>query len=75
MTVGWMAVIGISMTKPRHSRIFHYISAGLLMVASVAYFSMGSNLGFVPIAVEYQRPDPRVSGQYRSIFYVRYIDW
>lgn len=36
---------------------------------------MGSNLGFTPIRVEYQRSNPKVSGVYRSIFYVRYIDW
>jgi bacteriorhodopsin len=75
MTVGWMATIGHSMTKPRSHRIFHYISAALLMVASIAYFSMASGLGFTPIAVEYMRSNPRVSGTYREIFYVRYIDW
>jgi bacteriorhodopsin len=36
---------------------------------------MGSNLGFTPIQVEYSRSDPVVAGTYRSIFYVRYIDW
>ena len=75
MTVGWMAVLGHSLTKPGTHRIFHYISAGLLMVASVAYFSMASNLGFTPIAVEFVRSNPVVAGRYREIFYVRYIDW
>jgi bacteriorhodopsin len=37
--------------------------------------TMGSNLGFTPIQVEYSRSDPVVAGTYRSIFYVRYIDW
>lgn len=36
---------------------------------------MGSNLGFVPIAVEYPRSNPVVRGTIREIFYVRYIDW
>jgi bacteriorhodopsin len=36
---------------------------------------MGSNLGFTPIQVEYPRSDPKVAGTYRSIYYVRYIDW
>jgi bacteriorhodopsin len=75
MTVAWMAVLGLSIKKNRSDRIFHYITAGLLMVASIAYFSMASNLGFTPIAVEFQRSSPRVAGQYREIFYVRYIDW
>ena len=75
MTVGWMATIGHAVTKPRSNRIFHYITAGVLMVASVAYFSMGANLGFTPIEVEFQRSNPKVRGTYRGIFYVRYIDW
>lgn len=75
MTVAWMAVLGLGLRQPRKNRNFHYISAALLMVASIAYFSMASNLGFTPIAVEYQRSNPRVAGIYREIFYVRYIDW
>lgn len=61
--------------KPRQDRIFHYITAAITMVASIAYFSMASNLGFTPIAVEFRRSNPVVSGVYREIFYVRYIDW
>ena len=45
------------------------------MVAAIAYFSMASNLGWTPIAVEFPRGNPRVAGTYREIFYVRYIDW
>jgi bacteriorhodopsin len=61
--------------KPRQDRVFHYITAAITMVASIAYFSMASNLGFTPIRVEFQRSNPVVSGVYREIFYVRYIDW
>ena len=45
------------------------------MVAAIAYFTMGSNLGFTPVEVEFMRSNPRVHGTYRSMFYVRYIDW
>jgi bacteriorhodopsin len=75
MTVSTFAFAGLAYTKPRTQRIFHYITAGITMVAAIAYFSMASNLGFTPIAVEYQRSNPRVHGVYREIFYVRYIDW
>lgn len=75
MTVATFAFCGLAMTKPRTHRIFHYITASITMVAAIAYFSMGSNLGFTPIQVEYARSDPRVAGTYREIFYVRYIDW
>jgi bacteriorhodopsin len=76
MIVSTFAFVGLGMMKPRSHRVFHYITASITMVAAIAYFSMASNLGFTPIAVQYQRFDnPRVSGVYREIFYVRYIDW
>jgi len=75
MMVATMAFVGLAATKPRQHRIFHYITAAITMVASIAYFSMASNLGWTGIAVEFQRSDPRVAGLYREIFYVRYIDW
>jgi bacteriorhodopsin len=75
MTVSTLAFIGLSFTKPRSERLFHYITAAITMVAAIAYFSMGANLGWTAILVEYPRSDPKVAGLYRQIFYVRYIDW
>lgn len=67
--------IGLAMRKQRSDRLFHYITAAVVFVACIAYFTMGSNLGFTPIAVEFPRNNPVVRGQYREVFYVRYIDW
>ena len=75
MTVATLSFIGLSWTKPRTHRLFHYITAGVTMTAAIAYYSMASNLGWVPIDVEFQRADNRVAGINREIFYVRYIDW
>lgn len=75
MFVSTFAIVGLSFTKPRTHRIFHYITAAITLVASIAYFSMGSDLGQTPIAVQYQRSNPKVHGVNREIFYVRYIDW
>ncbi|EXL42469.1 hypothetical protein FOCG_14932 [Fusarium oxysporum f. sp. radicis-lycopersici 26381] len=75
MTISTFAFLGLGMRKPRTDRIFHYITAGITMIASIAYFTMASNLGWTPIAVEFQRSDHRVAGIYREIFYARYIDW
>lgn len=36
-------------------KAFHWIGAALLFTASTAYFSMASNLGAVPVAVEFVR--------------------
>lgn len=70
-----LAFIGLSFTKPREGRIFHYITAAITLVASIAYFSMGSDLGQTPINVEFRRNKSKVFGVNREIFYVRYIDW
>ncbi|QDS67723.1 hypothetical protein FKW77_005808 [Venturia effusa] len=75
MIVCTTAFLALGHMKPRQDRIFHYITAAITMVAAIAYFSMASNLGFTPIAVQYRRSNPVVSGVYREIFYVRYIDW
>lgn len=75
MTVATIAFIGTAWTKPRTDRIFHYITGGITMIAAISYFSMASNLGWTPIAVQFRRSNHRVAGVYREIFYVRYIDW
>lgn len=75
MGVATLIFLGLAFTKPRSQRLFHYITAAITLVATVAYFSMGSNLGWTAIAVEWVRPDPVVAGIMRQIFYVRYIDW
>lgn len=75
MLAATFAFTGHSFTKPRSHRVFHYITIGVTLVASIAYFSMGSDLGQTPIPVEFRRSNSKVSGINREIFYVRYIDW
>jgi bacteriorhodopsin len=75
MTVATFAFLILGQMKPRSERVFHYITASVTMVAAIAYFTMGSHLGFTPIDVEFSRSDPRVAGMNREIYYVRYIDW
>jgi bacteriorhodopsin len=75
MVVSTIAFIGWSFAVPRPHRLFHYITAAITLVASIAYFTMASNLGYAAIPVEFQRSNPVVAGFYREIFYVRYIDW
>lgn len=67
--------LGLSFRVPRSKRVFHYITAAITMTASIAYFTMASNLGYAAIIQEFQRSNPVVRGVYREIFYVRYIDW
>lgn len=78
MTVATLVFMGLSFTKPRTKRLFHYITAAITLTAAIAYFSMGSNLGQTGIPVEFIRNTPDVgglTGGTREIFYVRYIDW
>lgn len=75
MTTAALVFSALSHTKPRPQRLFHYITAGICFTAAIAYFSMGSNLGWTPIDVQFRRSDSKVSGINREIFYVRYIDW
>lgn len=70
-----LGIIAASARKPRTDRIFFYITAGITGTATIAYFAMGSNLGWTPIDVEFRRARPVVHGVNREIFYVRYIDW
>lgn len=70
-----MSVLAASVTKPRTHRVFFYITAAVNLTACIAYFAMGSNLGWAPIDVQFQRDRANVAGVNREIFYARYIDW
>jgi bacteriorhodopsin len=72
MSFSTIIFFGLSFTKPRSDRLFHYITGSITMVAAIAYFTMASNLGYTGIAVEFR---PSFENQTREIFYVRYIDW
>jgi len=78
MAVSSIAFMAMAMGQPRTHRLFHYITAGITFVASIAYFSMGSNLGATATQVEFVRIGSsqglNAAGT-REIFYVRYIDW
>lgn len=75
MGASTLIVMAWSFAKPKTHRLFHYLSALLLITATIAYYSMGSNLGQVPIPVEFTRGGKVAAAGTREIFYVRYIDW
>jgi bacteriorhodopsin len=66
LMMGWM------FTLPKGRRTFHHLSIFILTTASIAYFSMASNLGGTPVRVEFNGDR---EGLTRAIWYVRYIDW
>jgi bacteriorhodopsin len=76
MGVVGLGVLAASALKPRTDRVFFYITAAINLTACIAYFTMGSNLGWTPIDVEWVRAaGSKIGGTNREIFYVRYIDW
>ncbi|KAM3087670.1 hypothetical protein ACMFMG_001746 [Clarireedia jacksonii] len=75
MAASTIIFIAMSTRVHRTRRVFHYITAAITLTASIAYYTMASNLGYAAIAVEFHRSDHKVAGNYREIFYVRYIDW
>ena len=68
-------ILGASFMKSRSDPIFFYLCAAICTTACVAYYAMGSNLGWTPIDVEWHRTTGGVNGRNREIFYARYIDW
>ncbi|KAI1267767.1 bacteriorhodopsin [Xylariaceae sp. FL1019] len=77
MGISTITIMALAFRKPQSHRIFHYITAAVTAIATIAYFAMGSNLGQVPIRPEFIRkydPQVRPAGT-REIFYARYIDW
>jgi len=77
MTISTFVFAGMSFSRPRTARIFHYITATITLVAAIAYFSMAANLGQTQVQVEFTRPDSSnvYAAGTREVFYVRYIDW
>ncbi|SPO39089.1 related to YRO2 - putative plasma membrane protein, transcriptionally regulated by Haa1p [Pseudozyma flocculosa] len=79
MAATTIGVLAWSTVEARRHRAFHYLFAAVLATASVAYFSMASDLGATPITVEFLHGAGTGSGvagrPTRQIWYARYIDW
>jgi bacteriorhodopsin len=69
-----LIIIGLGLRRPRSHRIFYHILAAAALVAMIEHYSMASNLGWVPIDVEWQRSGI-TAGVNRQIWWVRYCGW
>ncbi|PCH38030.1 heat shock protein 30 [Wolfiporia cocos MD-104 SS10] len=67
-----LVMIVLDLLRPRGTRLFHQLAVIILATFTIGYFSMASDLGATPIAVEFRGhgSDPT-----RQIWYVRYIQW
>ncbi|KAL7283338.1 hypothetical protein ACG7TL_002767 [Trametes sanguinea] len=71
MALSDLAMIFWTFTRPRGTRLFHQIAVIVLTTATIAYFSMASDLGATPVRAEFGRGNTIN----RQIWYVRYIQW
>lgn len=74
MGVTCLVNLGLSYLKPSTERVFFHIVAVINFTAFIVYYTMGSNLGWTPVNVGTVQPSSP-DGTYRSVFYIRYIDW
>lgn len=67
-----LLTIFLDVRRPKGTRLFHQIAVIILTTASIAYFSMASDLGSTPVDVEFRGNGGHPT---RQIWYVRYIQW
>ncbi|KAI0763681.1 hypothetical protein BC629DRAFT_1682186 [Irpex lacteus] len=71
MALSTLGMIFWSFSRPRGTRFFHNVAIAILTTATIAYYSMASDLGATPVVTEFRRG----SSVTRQIFFVRYIQW
>ncbi|TFK92409.1 family A G protein-coupled receptor-like protein [Polyporus arcularius HHB13444] len=71
MLLSDLIMIFWAFSRPRGTRLFHQIAVIVLTTATIAYFSMASDLGATPVRPEFSRGNTGT----RQIWYVRYIQW
>ncbi|RPD66065.1 family A G protein-coupled receptor-like protein [Lentinus tigrinus ALCF2SS1-7] len=71
MLLSDLIMIFWTFSRPRGTRLFHQIAVIVLTTATIAYFSMASDLGATPVTAEFSRGNTGA----RQIWFVRYIQW
>jgi len=70
--VSAIAFAVLSLRTDRANRIFYNLATAIMVITSVGYFTLASNLGQTSILAEYS--SKQLAG-YREIFYARFIDY
>ncbi|KAH9957235.1 family A G protein-coupled receptor-like protein [Russula dissimulans] len=71
MGTSMLLVLMWSFVQRRGARAFHHVVVFVLLVSTITYFAMASDLGQTIVRAEFRTG----SGVTRSVFYVRYIQW
>ena len=69
--VSFLAVAGLSFIARAGERVFHYVYGFALLVGSITYFAMASDLGWSLVSTA----DDLSNGLSRQIFFAKYINW
>jgi len=67
-----LITVALSYIAKQNERIFHRIFTVAFLVGTIAYFAMGSNVGYLDALQPYQVDD---SGDHRQMFWVKYVLW
>lgn len=70
-----LVLLALTFIRLPSTRTFHYLLSIVLLVTTLDYFAQASDLGFVPIQVEFVRRHHTVAGSTRQIWFARYIDY
>jgi len=66
-----LVLIGLTYFARQGEKVFHYLFTISLLVGSIAYFTVASDLGSTPVRVSVELSSPGT----RQIFFVKYINW
>lgn len=69
----FLVVLGLTLMTKHRQRIYHYLALALLLIPTITYFTMASNLGSTAIPVEFRHDG--LLDRTRQIFWVRYIGY
>jgi len=70
----FLVVLALTLKTPHRQRVLHYIALGLLLLPTISYYTMASNLGNTPIPVQFRENAGGIPNRTRQIFWVRWVE-
>lgn len=70
-TLSFLVFLGLSFKPKAGEKIFHYLFTIALLVGSISYFAMASDLGYSVVATANQPAE----GATRQIFFAKFVNW
>ena len=67
----FLITLALTMMTKHRQRVYHYLALALLLVPTITYYTMASNLGSTAVRTQFR--EDGIPGRTRQIFWVRYI--